>query len=392
MKHATSFRSAGLLLGLACGQFISLSVAWAQPFDIMSFDPTSTGPWSDVSNTTLVVPKVTNGSIKLDADISSAEYGGFKPVSVTPGVNAWILDYPEDRVWDGPSDSSFTYYLAHDDTYLYVAVDVKDEIVTSDDEPGAFWKDDAIEIVADALNDRLDDNTDNSNDKYGGHCYVNYQGTFSRWDEAGGTINGQTWASAVEWTYGEKGDIFGFGKEVAGGWKMEVRFNKRLFQDPAATNKLANGYKMGFNIGLDDDDKHGPGLNGDGSRTQDLEIQYFWANRQRHIGLTASAWSQLTPEQQVDPAYLDSTYAPAIDSTGRLTHGGTGEIVFAAATSVPAKLTLVQTGGALQLSWTGTGTLEEADHVPGTWTQAANQSSPQTLTPSTGAKFYRVRQ
>lgn len=363
----------------------------SQTFDILSFDVTATGPWSDVAKTTLTVPKVPNGSIKLDADVSAAEYGGFQAIAVTPGVNAWILDYPDDRAWDGPADSTLSFYLAHDDTYLYVGVDVKDDIVNSDDPPAAFWKDDAIEIVADALNDRIDNNTDSSNDKYGGHCYVNYLGKFSGWDETSNSIIDQRWASEVPWTYGVNGDIFGFGNAVPGGWKMEIRFNKRLFQDPAAGNKLDNGYKMGFNLGIDDDDKHGPGPNGDGSRTQDLEIQYFWANRERHKGLTADAWAQLTSAQKADQAFLDSTYPLAIDSNGRLSHGGTGEIIFAAAAQ-PAKLNLARSGANLQLSWTGTGSLEESASVTGPWNKSSSQTNPQALTPSGAAKFYRVRQ
>jgi hypothetical protein len=387
----TSMSSIKTLIIILCTGAMGSSLARAQTYDIMGFDPTATGPWSDVTNTTLTVPKVPNGSVKLDAEVSSVEYGGFKGISVTPGVNAWILDYPEDRVWDGPADSSFTYWLAHDDTYFYVGVEVKDDVVNSDDPNAAFWKDDAIEILVDALNDRLDNNTDNSNDAYGGHCYVNYQGKFSKWDDDTGTINGQTWSSALAWTYGETGDIFGFGKAVTGGWKVEVRFNKRLFEDPAATNKLANGYRMGFNIGLDDDDKHGPGINGDASRTQDLEIQYFWANRERHKGLTPDVWVQLTADQKTDRAYLDSNYPLAIDSSGRLSHGGSGEIIFAGATQ-PAKLSLARSGANLQLSWTGSGTLEDSASVSGPWTQSTSQTNPQTLTPSTGAKFYRVRQ
>ena len=376
---------------LICAGALSPSLAWSQTFDILTFDPVATGPWSEVAATTLTVPKVANNSIKLDADVTSAEYGGFKGVTVTPGVNAWILNYPDDRSWDGPADSSFTYYLAHDDTNFYVGVDVKDDIVNSDDPNASFWKDDAIEIVVDALNDRIDNNTDNSNDKYGGHCYFNYLGKFSKWDDDTGTINGQTWSSAVEWTYGEKGDVFGFGKAVAGGWKLEVRLNKRLFEDPSVTNKLEKGYVMGFNIGLDDDDKRGPSTNGDGSRSTDLEIQYFWANRARHIGLTPDVYATLTSEQRADQAYLESTYPSAIDANGRLSHGGTGEIVFATP-SVPAQLSLVKSGANLQLSWTGTGSLEEAERVTGTWSKASVQTNPQTLSPASGVKFYRVRQ
>lgn len=327
---------------------------WSQPFDILSFDPTSPGPWSDVVKTTLNVPKVPNGSIQLDANPSSTEYGGFTAITVIPGENAWILDYPEDRVWNGVEDSSFSYWLAHDDNYFYVGVDVKDDVINTDDPNDAFWKDDSIEILVDALNDRFDVNTDSSNDKYGGHCYVNYEGRFSRWDDATGTINGQTWSSAVDWKYGPEDEVYAVGTNVAGGWKLEVRFKKSLFEDPEATNKLDHGYVMGFNIGLDDDDKTGPGPNGDASRTQDLEIQYFWANRERYLGLTPEKWAELTAEQQKDEVYLAENFPLTINSNGRLTHGGSGQVVFmGAATPSGNPAELGQTVKGFQDDFTG---------------------------------------
>ena len=318
------------LLLVSCAVTVGSARVCAQPFDILTFDPTAPGPWSDVPLTTLRVPKVPNGSVNLDANPGGAEYGNFTGVTVTPGENAWILDYPADRVWDGPADSGFTYWLAHDDNYFYVGVDVKDDVINTDDPNAAFWKDDSIEIIVDALNDRFDVNTDSSNDAYGGHCYVNYEGRFSRWDDDTGTINGLTWSSAVAWKYGAEDDIYGVGAKGAAGWKLEVRFKKSLFEDPVAGNKLENGYVMGFNIGLDDDDQQGPGLNGNASRSEDLEIQYFWANRERNQGLTPEAWAGLTPEEQADQDYLNGLFPLIINSTGRLTHGGSGEIIFEA--------------------------------------------------------------
>lgn len=299
----------------------------AQPFDIYSFDPAATGPWSEVGRTTLMVPKVPDGSIQLDGTISSAEYGGFVAVPVTPGVNAWILDFPEDRSWDGEEDSSFSFWLAHDSDNFYVAVDVKDDVVTSDDPNADFWRDDAVELVIDALNDRFDNNTDNSNDPVGGHAYVNFEGRFSAWDEGAGTVSSERWASSVDWKYGQNEDVFAHGQAVTGGWRLEVRLRKRLFESTTVSNKLANGYRMGFNIGLDDDDRHGPGTLGDGSRSEDLEIQYFWANRQRRSGFTAEFLDSLSAEEKQTRNYL-FTLEPIIDQTGRLAHGGTGEILF----------------------------------------------------------------
>jgi hypothetical protein len=314
-------------LSVLCALSMFQRSASAQSYDITTFDTTKAGPWSEVGRTTLMVPKVPNGSITLDGLASDQEYGGFKGVTIVPGdpadataapgANGWILDYPSDRAWDGVNDSSFTYWLAHDDNFLYVGVNVKDDVVNSDDVNTSFWKDDAIEIVVDALADRLDNNTDNSKDPIGGHSYVNYQGRFSAWDDTANAIGSQTWATAINWKYGQNDDVFGFGKAVAGGWQMEVRFNKRLFQDATAGNKLKDGYRMGFNIGLDDDDKHGQGTNGDKSRSNDLEIQYWWANRARYKGYTTDYLNGLTPTKGPTDLEAGSRHR----SPRSLTHG-----------------------------------------------------------------------
>ena len=77
-------------------------------------------------------------------------------------------------------------------------------------------------------------------------------------------------------------------------------------------NKLANGYIMGFNIGLDDDDKNGPtrdGHAGNGSRSQDLEVQYFWANRARY---NADA------QNQADQFKASAANVAELTNTGRI--------------------------------------------------------------------------
>lgn len=317
-----------ILYSMILGIGIS-GLALGQEFNVLDFDPTSAGPWSDISKTVAGVAKVPNGSVTIDGKFTSAEYGHIPGVFVNPGENAWSLDFPGDRQWDGPEDSSFTFWLAHDDDNLYVAIKAQDDVVNSDDLNGAFWKDDSIEIIVDAFNDRFDINTDSSNDEYGGHNYVNYLGRFSRWDDATDEKIDGAWSTAVDWNYGEDGDVFGVGDEAEGGWEMEVRFSKKMFESPDQGNKLSNGSRMGFNIGLDDDDKFGPGTNGDGSRDQDLELQYFWANRERTLG-----WNEEEKEffDELSLAYLlwetDPFYDRGIDSGGRLTHGGTGEIVF----------------------------------------------------------------
>ena len=308
------------------------TLAQAQEFDVTTFDPTSTGVWSSPNSTFLMVPKVANDSVNLDGAATSAEYGGFVGVQVSPGNpdgtkgSAWILDFGAPLAWSGVADNSFTFFLSHDDKYLYVGVNTKDDVVNSDDENGQFWRDDAIEMVVDALSDGYDNNTDSSKDEYGGHNYVNYQGRFSGWDDVAGTKNASlTWASGVDWKYGQTGDIFGFGKSVTGGWQMEVRFNKNMFESPAKGNKLANGYIMGLNIGMDDDDGKLPD-----AEKGTLSVQYFWANRSKYKGVDAAYLETLTPEDKNLQVWRADTenHPLGVDSAGRLSHAGAGQVVF----------------------------------------------------------------
>jgi hypothetical protein len=66
-------------------------------------------------------------------------------------------------------------------------------------------------------------------------------------------------------------------------------------------------------------------------------------------------------------------------------------ITNAPAPPAQAQLSLVKTGGgALTLTWTGQGRLEESSAVAGGWATSANQANPQALTVGPGSKFYRI--
>lgn len=55
-------------------------------------------------------------------------------------------------------------------------------------------------------------------------------------------------------------------------------------------------------------------------------------------------------------------------------------------------LSIQPAGADVNVSWTGTGTLEEAPTASGPWSDSANQNNPQTRTTSGDARFFRVRQ
>ena len=81
--------------------------------------------------------------------------------------------------------------------------------------------------------------------------------------------------------------------------------------------------------------------------TQDLEVQYFWANRERFIGWNADVDDGFYTEEEIAQSFealgngtidqdelLSLDHDWGIDSTGRLSHGGTGEIIFGGLTTV----------------------------------------------------------
>ena len=297
--------------------------------DIDDFDHSALGPWSDVERTTLTVPQVQNASIVLDGIAWSAEYGNFEAVDVVPVETGWVLNFPAERTWDGPDDSSFSFWLAHDESFLYIGADVTDDVVNADDPNGSNWKDDSIELQFDAQNDKYDI-TANNNSPYGGHDGISWNGQQRAWDPELGepTDFGSThFATDVDWSYGEDGDVFAVGVETATGYSVEARYHKRLFEDPEFGNKLVEGYVMGFNITVDDDDARGVGPNGSGELALDEEISYYWAQRERLIG-----WDAFTAEdysaEDIAAGLHEEDFTREFTPGGRLTHGAMGEIIF----------------------------------------------------------------
>ena len=55
-------------------------------------------------------------------------------------------------------------------------------------------------------------------------------------------------------------------------------------------------------------------------------------------------------------------------------------------------ISVTNSGGAVNLSWTSTGTLQAAPAVTGAWTDSANQANPQVLATTNSAMFFRLRQ
>jgi hypothetical protein len=165
----------------------------------------------------------------------------------------------------------------------------------------------------------------------GGQIVINYRGEPSLAD------NDPTFAAATGWSFGANKEVYAVGQQVKGGWQLEIRFAKKLFESSELGTKLQDDYKMGFNLGIDDDDLRGPG--GSQERSQDLEIQYYWSARKRAVDPTGTqVWNEetmnnlgYTPKDVWNGKYREvftdwSTIAPG--HGGYLRFGSAGDVVF----------------------------------------------------------------
>ena len=93
-----------------------------------------------------------------------------------------------------------------------------------------------------------------------------------------------------------------------------------------------------------------------------------------------------------DNIHLRCGNGTAHDQFTNLVFAATAPGVGFAVAAPSAILTIQNVAGNDQLSWTGTGTLQVAPTVTGSWTDSANQANPQTLSTTNSAQFFRLRQ
>ena len=77
-----------------------------------------------------------------------------------------------------------------------------------------------------------------------------------------------------------------------------------------------------------------------------------------------------------------------IDSSFTLVNG-TDEIKAFVPSTAP-RLNVARNAGNVTISWTESGTLQQASEIAGPWTDSLNQSNPQTFAPQ-GKRFFRIR-
>lgn len=254
-----------------------------------------------------------SGPPVVDGDLSDWE--GLDFVLVTPETGVFDT---ESGTTDDPADQSFSFAVANDGRYLYVAVHIVDDVLVldsnkdPDDVHARAWMDDAVEIFLDGDHSHSPDARDTAGVEFrtGGEYAIVANGavTSDQSGVPGSEGDPQYWTAAG--SYGPPpGAAYGspWDSEV-GGFSIEARLNYGLMGP-----EVGPGSRIGFTISAHDDD--------DG-RGRDTAL--YWKGKSPSAWKDEGAWGDVIlggPETAVRPATLGTVKDPT-ESTER-TEGGT---------------------------------------------------------------------
>lgn len=175
-------------------------------------------------------PNVTTAPT-VDGSIASGEYGNASEINITTHTGV----YNGDDDWT-LGDHDWQAWVVHDAEFVYVAVNVIDDMVVTDtadagSEDGQTWVDDSVEVFFDSNASR--DVGRSTSSAFEGQYVLTPNGAW-RDNEANNPFFGET----DEW--------FAAATTIATGYQMEFRFLKEGFHDMQTT--------MGFDIAVNDDD------------------------------------------------------------------------------------------------------------------------------------------
>ncbi|MGI6458407.1 MAG: sugar-binding protein, partial [bacterium] len=84
-------------------------------------------------------------AISIDGELSEGVWQNSGKGEMSPYLSPfWQAAYPRDA-----DDHSATIHVLHDETYLYIATDVRDDIITVNSGEANMWEDDAVEFMID---------------------------------------------------------------------------------------------------------------------------------------------------------------------------------------------------------------------------------------------------
>ncbi|MBN2328752.1 MAG: hypothetical protein JXR73_16555 [Candidatus Omnitrophica bacterium] len=189
-----------------------------------------------------VTAPLVEGPVAIDGVMDESDWSLAAVETVTPYEGVLI----EDIMPGGPDDLSFIAYIMHDDTWLYVGIDVTDQEIIHDTEPEGShnantWYDDSAEVFIDQ---DLDHGIDTSNNRYGSPELIEGQFVLT----AGNATRDENTSIAPFIGETEGDDWWGWATTRENGWTGEMRFKKEM---------IASNERIGFTMTVNDDDVGG---------------------------------------------------------------------------------------------------------------------------------------
>jgi len=222
----------------------------------------------------------------LDGTLSPNEWNGAWRVSVDveqdPLVNpGW--DYSLGRTLT-KDDCSYTFYVMHNGTSMFVALDINDDVVMATQAPVPdtppptngtaaqtlyqVWFDDCTEVF-------IDTDMDDKNEGQGWPTNTDWQEGIHPHFGALGHVWTRPDNPSLSGTWGTvfNNAVFAVSKKRTGGYvqEWEIKMNKFDTQDGAGFTALKPGDTIGFNVLVNDDDEYNPPNN-----TDTREDQVIW--------------------------------------------------------------------------------------------------------------------
>src|SRR5690606_22575121 len=173
-----------------------------------------------------------------DGVINTSEYQG--ATEIRGDLHTAIFDIPSgDDAWPA-DDVSYRAWVVHNDDAIFIAVEVTDDIVSTDSaeagsEDSTTWEDDSVEVFFDPNNSR---DNGRGTELYEGQYVITAAGA-CRDNEANNP------------TFGEDADWFAAATQRANGYSVEIKVNKTALLDPEDNTSI------GFHIAVNDDDGGG---------------------------------------------------------------------------------------------------------------------------------------
>ncbi len=92
------------------------------------------------------------GTVTIDGDLSDWNLGSMTPAVLDTEEQIYPGAAQGAAAWDGPNDSSAKFYLLWDDTYIYIALVMKDDKLSQNKTDGSIWNADGVEVFFSTLN------------------------------------------------------------------------------------------------------------------------------------------------------------------------------------------------------------------------------------------------